>query len=212
MVIELLRHLEPRPGDRLMEIGTGTGYTTALLSHRAGDSGVVTVEIDAGLSARAKARLGELGLRPKAVVADGEQGCVSGGPYDRIVATASVQQIPRAWLEQLRPGGVLVAPMDSPYGYDLLVHLTGDGNGSAHGHFLEAVTFMRVRGQRAARPYEDLGWMADAETQPWEDLHIVAGPDGQQIRCSTPTDQDPRPRSDAQGGRRAAGQEAATLD
>ncbi|MFE5842100.1 methyltransferase domain-containing protein [Streptomyces niveus] len=212
VVIELLRHLAPRPGDRILEIGTGTGYTTALLIHRAGDSGVVTVEIDDGLSARAATRLDELRLRPTLVVADGEQGYAPAGPYDRIVATASVRQIPRAWLEQLRPGGVLVAPMDSPYGHDLLVHLTGDGNGSAHGHFLEAVTFMPVRGQRAARPYEDLGWMAGAETHPWEDLRIVADPDGQQIRCSTPTGQDPRPRSDTQGGRRAAGQEAAPAD
>ena len=134
-----------------MEIGTGTGYTTALLSHRAGDSGVVTVEIDPGLSARAKARLGELGLRPKAVVADGEQGCVSGGP-----STASWPPLPssrspgRGW-SNFAPA-VYGGAHGQPVRINLLVHLTGDGNGSAHGHFLEAVTFMRVRGQRAARP------------------------------------------------------------
>lgn len=186
VVIELLRHLAPEPGDRILEIGTGSGYTTALLSHRAGDGGVVTVEIDAGLSAGAQARLMELDLRPKLVVGDGEQGHAPAGPYDRIVATASVRQIPRAWLEQLRPGGVLVAPLDSPYGYDLLVRLTGDGLGGARGPFVAPVEFMRVRGQRTVRPYDELGWTPGTPSQRWEDLRLAVGPDGQRVSLRPP--------------------------
>lgn len=185
VIIELLRHLAPRPGERVLEVGTGTGYTTALLVVRVGASGVVTVEIDAGLAAQAQEQLAAAGMHPRVITGDGELGYKAGGPYDRILATASVRRIPRAWLEQLRPGGVLVAPLDSPFGCDLLMRLESDGYGTATGRFVERVDFMRVRGQRERIPHDLLGWPADAELKDWRDMQIVVGPDGQHISLAT---------------------------
>ncbi|MFB6881409.1 rRNA adenine N-6-methyltransferase family protein [Streptomyces noursei] len=185
VIIELLRHLAPEPGDRVLEIGTGTGYTTALLTHRAGADAVVTVEIDAALAERARDRLAALDLHPLVLAGDGERGYPAGAPYDRIVATASVRRIPPAWLEQLRPGGVLVAPLDSPFGHDLLVRLVGDGRGGARGRALERVEFMRVRGQRAPVPYEELGWPTEADPDHWQTLDIVVAPGRQRIFPAT---------------------------
>ncbi|MFI7240419.1 methyltransferase domain-containing protein [Streptomyces cyaneofuscatus] len=125
VIIELLRHLAPRPGERVLELGTGTGYTTALLATRTGPGTAVSIEVDPAIAAQARRNLDGLGLDPLVITGDGEQGHQAAGPYDRIVAIASVRRIPRAWLEQLRPGGVLLAPLDSPFGCDLLVRLTG---------------------------------------------------------------------------------------
>ncbi|MGW5673489.1 methyltransferase domain-containing protein [Streptomyces sp. NPDC003860] len=186
VVVELLRHLAPRPGDRVLEIGTGTGYTTALLAARVGAENVVTVEIDPTLAARATERLAELGLHPLVITGDGEAGHAEGGPYDRIVATASVRRIPLAWLDQLAAGGVLVVPVDSPFAYDLLARLEGDGAGAAAGSFVAQVTFMRVRGQREPVPHTNLGWPAALDPTAWTELTVVAGPMGQRVHPPTP--------------------------
>ncbi|MCB5167350.1 methyltransferase domain-containing protein [Streptomyces bambusae] len=184
VIVELLRHLDPRPGDRVLEIGTGTGYTTALLAVRVGAGNLVTVEIDPQLAARAAGRLAELDLRPLVIAGDGELGHAAAGPYDRIVATASVRRIPPAWLAQLAPGGVLIAPLDSPFGSDLLVRLEGDGTGGAVGGFVAQVEFMRVRSQREVRSHGELGWPAGLDAARWRDLKVEAGPDGQRIHAA----------------------------
>ncbi|MER5988684.1 rRNA adenine N-6-methyltransferase family protein [Streptomyces sp. NPDC001787] len=181
VIIELLRHLAPEPGDRIMEIGTGTGYTTALLATRTGASQVVTIEIDTHLAARATQRLAMLNLHPLVITGDGELGHETAEPYDRIVATASVRQIPHTWISQLRPGGSLVLPLDTPFGWDLLLRLESDGRGRAYGRFLERVEFMRVRGQRKRVPYADLGWPSGADPEQWDKLHVMVGPEGQRI-------------------------------
>ncbi|MFH8371111.1 methyltransferase domain-containing protein [Streptomyces sp. NPDC018031] len=185
VVIELLRHLAPEPGETILELGTGTGYTTALLAHRTGAAGVTTVEIDAEIAARARSRLKSLGMDPRVITGDGEQGQADGGPYDRIVSTASVRQVPAAWLRQLKRGGVLVTPLDSPFGCDLLVRLVSDGRGRAVGVPVAQVEFMRVRSQREPRPYEDLGWPAQLAPARWMDLRITADEAGQHITAVT---------------------------
>ncbi|WP_405196308.1 protein-L-isoaspartate(D-aspartate) O-methyltransferase [Streptomyces anulatus] len=181
VIIELLRHLAPSPGNRVLEIGTGTAYTTALLAARTGPGTVVSMEIDPGIAVQARTNLISLGFDPLVITGDGELGYPPSGPYDRIVATASVRQIPPAWLEQLRPGGVLVAPLDSPFGCDLLARLTGNGRGGATGRFVAKVEFMRVRGQRNPRAHTELGWPSELSTECWQDLGIEAGPNGHQI-------------------------------
>lgn len=181
VVVELLRHLDPGPTHRILEVGTGTGYTTALLACRAGAENVVTIEIDPQLAARASTRLAELGIHTPVITGDGELGHAAGGPYDRIVATASVRHIPPAWLQQLRPGGVLLAPLDSPLGCDLLARLEADGNGSATGDFVAQVEFMRLRGQRERRSYAALGWPEKVDLERWQELRFDVGPTGQKI-------------------------------
>ena len=106
----MLEHLHLEPGHRVLEIGAGTGYNAALLHHIVGPEGrVLTVDIDPETAGRARKAL--KGTRIKVVTADGREGHAAGAPYDRIIVTASHDEVPRAWLEQLRPGGLVEAPL-----------------------------------------------------------------------------------------------------
>ncbi|MGH3975010.1 MAG: methyltransferase domain-containing protein, partial [Pseudonocardiaceae bacterium] len=100
--------LDLHDGHRVLEIGTGTGYNAALLSHRLGGEHVVSIDIDPDLVRTAKRRLEELGYSPTLVVGDGLAGAPSHGPYDRIIATCAVPEVPLAWIEQLAPGGAML--------------------------------------------------------------------------------------------------------
>ncbi|GGM05952.1 hypothetical protein GCM10010129_57010 [Streptomyces fumigatiscleroticus] len=178
VVIELLRHLDLGPGHRVLEIGTGTGYTTALLAQRTGAARLTTMEIDPGLARDAAARLRAADLAPCVVAGDGELGHPARAPYDRILCTAAVRSIPAAWLRQIRPGGIILRPFDTPFGYDELLKLTAD-HPAATGEPAAMVTFMKLRGQRPPRPYAELGrpaWTA------WHPHRVTAGPSGQHIR------------------------------
>jgi protein-L-isoaspartate(D-aspartate) O-methyltransferase len=108
----MLELLDARPADRVLEIGAGTGYNAALLKHIVGRRGrVTTLEIDPDTAKRASRAL----RRARSVVsvrtADGHKGWRDGGPYDRIIATASTDEIPRAWFRDLIRGGMLVVPV-----------------------------------------------------------------------------------------------------
>ncbi len=109
----MLEQLRIGPGQRVLEIGTGTGYNAALLAHVAGEAGaVVTVDIDAGLSEAARARLADTGF-PWVTTAcgDGAAGWAAGAPYDRVIVTASASDLAPEWSGQLRPDGRLVLPL-----------------------------------------------------------------------------------------------------
>ncbi len=102
--------LELRSTDRVLEIGTGCGYQTAVLARLARH--VTSVEIVPELAARAAQTLAELGVgKVDLHVADGHQGWAAAAAYDAIIATAAPAEVPPAWLEQLAPGGRLVAPI-----------------------------------------------------------------------------------------------------
>ncbi|MET9291035.1 methyltransferase domain-containing protein [Streptomyces sp. NPDC003077] len=158
VTVDMLHHLDPRPGDRVLEIGTGTGYSTALLAARVGAGNVVSVEIDEEIAGRAAANLHALGIRPRLVVGDGELGHAEGAPYDRILSTVAVRRVPPAWPEQLRAGGVLLTPLDTPYGHAALCRMVGDGRGGAAGRLVKGVFFMVARGQREQPTFRESGW------------------------------------------------------
>lgn len=107
----MLELLDVREGMRVLEIGTGTGYHAALLCHRLGEEAVVSVDLDPELVVAATARLATLGFRPTVVAGDGAYGYAEGAPYDRIIVTAAADTIHPAWVEQLAPGGRIVAPL-----------------------------------------------------------------------------------------------------
>ncbi|MGV9311572.1 methyltransferase domain-containing protein [Streptomyces sp. NPDC003691] len=150
VVARMLRDLDVRPGARVLEIGTGTGWNAGLLAHRLGAANVVTVEVDAAVAGAARARLAALGPAPEVITGDGLLGHPDRAPYDRIVVTAGVLDLPWAWVRQTRPGGLIVAPWGTRYSnVDRLVRLVVAGDGrSASGPFTGAVEFMKVRSQR----------------------------------------------------------------
>jgi protein-L-isoaspartate O-methyltransferase len=116
---------------RVLELGTGTGYLTALLCGRLSSVQVVSVEIDPDLAALAAVLLDAWGCRPHLVVADGAGGHPGRAPYDRVIATYAVGWIPTAWIEQTCPGGVFVVPVRSG-----VARLVVAGDGTASGRFL----------------------------------------------------------------------------
>jgi protein-L-isoaspartate(D-aspartate) O-methyltransferase len=112
IVALMLDQLQAQPGERILELGAGTGYNAALIGHLVGPNGhVTTIDVDDDLVEGARARLAAAGVTNVEVLTrDGALGHAEGAPYDRIVATVGAHGIPHAWLEQLAPGGRLVTP------------------------------------------------------------------------------------------------------
>ncbi|MFF2143037.1 methyltransferase domain-containing protein [Kitasatospora sp. NPDC058190] len=165
MVFSMLAALEVEDSHRVLEIGTGTGWNAALLSHRLGSGNVVTVEVDRDNAAEAQLRLARARHSPTLVVGDGSKGHPDSAPYDRVIATCSVRRVPPTWVAQTKPGGVIVAPWGPEYGGEAVVRLTVAGDGTACGRFVASSAFMRLRQQRTARPgsleYLSGPWPAD---------------------------------------------------
>ncbi|MFI1584653.1 methyltransferase domain-containing protein [Embleya sp. NPDC020630] len=150
-VLFMLRALDVRPGDRVLEIGAGTGWNAALLCERAGPDRVCTVEIDPALAARAREALEAAGRRVDVVCGDGELGHREHAPFERVIATVAVGRVPHAWIEQSAPGGVIVAPRIVPFHQGGLLRLVVADDGTASGGFDGGVMFMPTRGQRRSR-------------------------------------------------------------
>jgi protein-L-isoaspartate(D-aspartate) O-methyltransferase len=146
VVLPFLQMLDPRPGDRVLEIGTGTGWTAALLSKRIGQDHVTSLEIDPGLARIARANLETAGYAPAVREADGLRGC-PGETFDRLHVTCGIATIPHAWIEQLRPGGVAVLPWQPTHWTGYKVRLVANG-GLAVGTFHGPASFMPARSQR----------------------------------------------------------------
>jgi protein-L-isoaspartate(D-aspartate) O-methyltransferase len=113
IVARMLEQLEVAPGNNVLEIGAGTGYNAALLSHLAGPGGrVTTIDVDDDIVTAARATLQEAGYpQVRVVLGDGGLGCPDFAPYDRVIATVGVWDLPLAWLGQLTPNGRLVVPL-----------------------------------------------------------------------------------------------------
>ncbi len=111
LMTRMLETLDIHGGHDVLETGTGTGYNAALLAHRLGAEHVFSVDIDRELVDVARDRLAHIGCRPTLVATDGAGGLPEHAPYDRILATCSVPAIPRAWLDQTRIGGLILADL-----------------------------------------------------------------------------------------------------
>ena len=117
-VMLMLQLLKVLPGQRVLEIGAGSGYNAALLAELSGL--VVTVERHKQLVKIAQENLKQAGYEDIIVVnGDGKQGYASEGPYDRIMVTAAAHQVPQKLKDQLSIGGLLVAPIGATYGCEM---------------------------------------------------------------------------------------------
>jgi methyltransferase of ATP-grasp peptide maturase system len=146
----MLHALDPRPGMRVLEVGTGTGYNAALLTHLLGPDRVVSLDVDDAVTQRARRALTAAGYRLRTEVADGTHGFPPAAPYDRVIATCSFPHVPAAWVQQTKPGGKILTHLYTEFDAGGLILLTVNSDGSASGRFLpEYGAFMPLRGYPA---------------------------------------------------------------
>jgi protein-L-isoaspartate(D-aspartate) O-methyltransferase len=140
--------IRPRPGLRVLEVGTGSGYQAAVLAETG--ARVWTVEIFRALADEARARLRRLGYeRIQVRHGDGYAGWPEAAPFDAIVVTAGANSIPPPLIRQLAPGGRLVMPVGDPWTDQRLVLLEKDATGGIVSHDLLPVRFVPLlRGER----------------------------------------------------------------
>ncbi|MDK2897762.1 MAG: protein-L-isoaspartate(D-aspartate) O-methyltransferase [Candidatus Atribacteria bacterium] len=110
MVALMVELLQPEPSNRVLEIGTGSGYQTAILAELAKE--VISIERIEPLARSAQDTLKQLGYdQVEIVVGDGSKGLPERSPFDRIIVSACSPQIYQAWIDQLQAGGFLVLPL-----------------------------------------------------------------------------------------------------
>ncbi|WP_175548783.1 methyltransferase domain-containing protein, partial [Mangrovactinospora gilvigrisea] len=141
----MLDALGPSAGlGRVLEVGTGTGYNAALMARVLGDEGVVTVDVEEAITAPARERLAAAGFRPRVVTGDGAVALAGeAGSFDAAMVTCEVPRLARAWTEEVRAGGAVLAPVLAG-----LVRVVVEGPGRAEGRFLPTgAFFVGMRGE-----------------------------------------------------------------
>lgn len=137
--------LEPEPGDRMLEIGTGSGYQAAILAELVGE--VYTIEIIPELAETASARLARLGYDNVRVRSgDGWHGWPEAAPFDGIIVTAVDEEVPPRLLEQLAPGGRLVLPLGPSLGGQMLTVISRNAEGETAQRDVLPVQFVPLTG------------------------------------------------------------------
>ncbi|MGH3548560.1 MAG: methyltransferase domain-containing protein [Pseudonocardiaceae bacterium] len=187
IVAVMLSALDAHEGHRVLEIGTGTGYNAALLAHRLGAQRVTSVEIDPDIATHARKALSDTGFGTVTVITgDGTNGYPPGAPFDRVIATATVNHIPYPWVAQTRPGGRVLLPWADTYTGGLLL-LTVHGDGTATGGIVAESNFMWLREQRDTRGATKPTTEGDSDPDRTDETvttchpHNVTGPHGARV-------------------------------
>lgn len=159
-------------GHDVLEIGTGTGYATALACERLGAEHVTSVDVDARRLDQAAGALFALDYFPRVATADGLFGYWPTAPFDRIVAACSVRAVPRPWLAQTRPRGKILTTLGGwLYGYARVL-LTVEGHDSASGPLLPGtISFMPARTHERPHFGNPGQWAELADAGPRETRH-----------------------------------------
>jgi protein-L-isoaspartate(D-aspartate) O-methyltransferase len=162
MIAQMLDPLAAQADDRILEIGTGSGYNAALLAEIVGPGGAVTtIELDAEMGARASALLHELGYdRVNVRVADGATAVEESQAFDRIVVTARCDDISANWWEALREGGRMVIPLRLPAAGEFAVGFERRGD-RLRGVGVYPCAFIALRGE-AAEPVQEHVFFRDS--------------------------------------------------
>jgi protein-L-isoaspartate(D-aspartate) O-methyltransferase len=129
--------LHVSPGDKILEIGTGSGYQTAILIELGAN--VYTIERHKVLNLKAKELLPKIGYNPHFFYGDGYKGLPSYGPFDKILITAGAEKIPEQLLKQLKINGIMVIPLGNKHVQIMkVIKKTGEDNyqESNHGEFI----------------------------------------------------------------------------
>jgi protein-L-isoaspartate(D-aspartate) O-methyltransferase len=146
-IVALMIHAaEIKCGDRVLEVGAGSGYAAAVMSRIAGE--VIAMERQTELVAVAQERMQRLGYdNVRIVEGDGTRGWPGEAPYDAILAAASGSHVPPAWVEQLTDGGRIVMPVGDPGWVQKLVKVTKGPAGKLITEDLGAVRFVPLIGE-----------------------------------------------------------------
>lgn len=146
IVALMTQAIDVQPGDRILEIGTGSGYQAAILAELTDE--VYSIEIIDGLGRRAAQRLSELGYsRIHTRIGDGYYGWEEYAPYDAIIVTCAPDHIPHPLVAQLKAGGRMVIPVGPPGAYQSLWLLEKQPNGEVKTRNLGGVSFVPMTGE-----------------------------------------------------------------
>jgi protein-L-isoaspartate(D-aspartate) O-methyltransferase len=138
--------LNLEPGDRVLEVGTGSGYQAAVLAELAAK--VLTIEIIEPLGKAAARRLAKLKYdNVEAIIGDGYYGWPEEAPFDAIVVTAAASHIPPPLLRQLKPGGIMIIPVGSRFMVQQLVLVEKDETGEMRTRQILPVRFVPLTGK-----------------------------------------------------------------
>jgi protein-L-isoaspartate(D-aspartate) O-methyltransferase len=134
------------PGDRVLEVGAGSGYAAAVISRIA--ARVIGIERQHDLIEAARGRLERLGYDNVEILeGDGTRGCPEQAPFDAILAAASGKHVPGPWLAQLADGGRIVMPVGDPQAVQQLIKVTRGADGELVRENLGAVRFVPLIGE-----------------------------------------------------------------
>ncbi|MER6167572.1 ATP-grasp peptide maturase system methyltransferase [Streptomyces violaceorubidus] len=180
LVLRMWSDADVSEGHTILEIGTGTGYSTALACERLGSSHVTSVEVDPVRLRGAADALYGCGYTPSLARADGVYGYWPEAWFDRIVAACSFRSVPLALLRQTRPGGKVLLPLSGWLYGNARVLLTVAGDGTAEGALLPGtISFMPARTHTAPAYGNPADWAAGLQGAPRSARHapdrITAG-------------------------------------
>jgi len=138
-----------KKGEKVLEVGSGSGYGAALIRELVGKEGkVITMEIEPEVYDFAKKNLKKAGYTDvKIVLSDGSIGYEKEAPYDCIIVTATAPEIPRVLIKQLRPGGRMLAPVGGTYINQKLIYVKKNEDGSLEERDVCDVIFVPLKGK-----------------------------------------------------------------